>query len=54
MHRITTHVRRVLNRLFRRGRPGEGPDLLGAGVPRRPSPGGLAASAAAKPEPDGR
>ena len=52
MHRITAHVRRVLRRLFQRRRPGEGPDLLGSGVPRRPSPGGLVASTAAKLEPD--
>ncbi|MGH2586431.1 MAG: hypothetical protein ACRDJE_16070 [Dehalococcoidia bacterium] len=44
----------LLAKLRRRPRPGEGPDLLGSGVPRRPSPGGLVASAAATPESDAR
>jgi hypothetical protein len=38
----------------RRDNPDDGPDLHGSGVPPRPSPGGLAASAAATRESDGR
>ena len=55
MHRLRSHVRRFLSRLLGRGpRDGpDGPELQGAGVPRRPSPGGLVASAAARPERDG-
>ena len=56
MHRLRRHLGRLLSRVLRRGpRDGpDGPELQGAGVPRRPSPGGLVAAAAARPEPDGR
>jgi hypothetical protein len=51
---VWASLRRFVARLLRRGGPDDGPDLLGSGVPRRPSPGGLIASAAATPESDGR
>lgn len=45
---VKVHVRNILDKLHRRS-GSDGPDALGAGVPRRPSPGGLSAGAEAAP-----
>ncbi len=45
-------LQRILTKLQHQGGSGgDGPAVLGAGVPRRPSPGGLTASAEARPDP---
>jgi NarL family two-component system response regulator LiaR len=51
---VKVHLRNILDKLQRDPHHHDPPDYFESGVPRRPSPCGLVASAAARPEPDGR
>ncbi len=49
---VMVQLRNVLDKLHLLDHPGDRPDMLPSGVPRRPLPGGLWAGVAASPEPD--